>query len=60
MIVKMIQNLRKIKEVQIEKLQEIFNKGLGDLQNKQTKMNSTIFEMKKHQIINSRIIEAEE
>lgn len=34
MIVKMIQDLRKRMEVQIEKLQEMFNKELEDLKNK--------------------------
>ena len=35
MIVKTIQNLRKITEVKIEKIQEMFNKELEDLKNKQ-------------------------
>ena len=33
-------------EAQIAKLQEMFNKQLEDLSNKQTKMSSTIYEMK--------------
>ena len=36
MIVKMIQDLRKRKEAKIEKMQEMFNKDLEELQNKQT------------------------
>ena len=32
----MIQDLRKRKEAQIEKIQEMFNKPLEDLKNKQT------------------------
>ena len=35
MIVKMIQDLRKRMEVKIEKLQEMFNKDLEELKNKQ-------------------------
>ena len=35
MIVKMIQNLRKIMEAKIEKTQEIFSKDLEELKNKQ-------------------------
>ena len=35
MIVKMIQDLRKRKETQIEKTQEMFNKDLEELKNKQ-------------------------
>ena len=46
MIVKMIQNLRKRVEAQTEKIQEMFNKELEDLKNKQTEMNNTIHEMK--------------
>ena len=34
MILKMIQNLGKIMEAQIEKIQEMFNKELEDLKNK--------------------------
>ena len=36
MIVKMIQNLRKRMEAQIGKTQEMFNKDLEELKNKQT------------------------
>ena len=46
MIVKMIQDLRKRMEAKIEKRQEMFNKDLEELKNKQTQMNSTITEMK--------------
>ena len=61
MIVKMIQNLRKRVEAQTEKIQEMFNKELEDLKNKQTEMNNTITEMKNTlEGINSRITEAEE
>ena len=35
MIVKMIQDLRKRTEAQIEKIQEMFNKDLEELKNKQ-------------------------
>ena len=44
MIVKMIQNLRNRMEAQIEKIQEIFNKDLEEIKNKQTEMNNTITE----------------
>ena len=46
MIVKMIQSLGKRLEAKIEKMQEIFNKDLEELKNKQTEMNNTITEMK--------------
>ena len=46
MIVKMIQDLRKRMEAKIEKMQEMFNKDLEQLKNKQTEMNNTITEMK--------------
>ena len=46
MIVKMIQGLRKRMETQIEKIQEIFNKDLEELKNKQTEINNKITEMK--------------
>ena len=52
MIVKMIQDLGKRMEAKIEKMQEMFNKDLKELKNKQTEMNNTI--------INSRITEEEE
>ena len=35
MILKMIQDLRKTKEAKIEKMQEMFNKDLQELRNKQ-------------------------
>ena len=41
MIVKMIQDLGKRREAKIEKMQEIFNKYLEELKNKQTEMNNT-------------------
>ena len=61
MIVKMIQDLRKRMKAKIEKMQEMFNKDLEELKNKQTEMNNTITEMKNTlEGINSRITEAEE
>ena len=61
MIVKMIQDLEKRMEAKIEKKQEMFNKDLEELKNKQTEMNNTIAEMKTTlEGINSRVIEAEE
>ena len=61
MIAKMIQNLGKSMEAKIEKTQEMFNKDLEELKNKQTEMNTTITEMKNTlERINSRITEAEE
>ena len=55
MIVKMIQNLGN----RMEKIQEIFNKDVEELKNKQTVMNSTVTEMKNTlEGINSRITEA--
>ena len=36
MIVKMIQDLRKRMEAKIERMREMFNKGLEELKNKQT------------------------
>ena len=47
-IVKMIQDLGKRMEAKIEKIQEMFNKELEELKNKQTDMNNTITEMKIH------------
>ena len=48
-------------EAKIEKIQEMFNKDLEELKNKQTEMNNTITEMKNTlEGINSRIAEAEE
>ena len=52
--VKMIQDLRKRIEAKIEKMQEIFTKGLEELKNKETEMNNTL------EGIHSRITEAEE
>ena len=61
MIMKMIQDLRKRMEAQIEKIQEIFTKDLEELKNKQTEMNNKITEMKNTlEGINSRITKAEE
>ena len=40
MIVKMIHDLGQRMEAQTEKIQEIFNKGLENLKNKQTEMNN--------------------
>ena len=61
MIVKMIQDLRKRMEAKIKKMQEMFNKDLEELKDKQTEMNNTIIEMKTTlEGINSRITEAEE
>ena len=60
-IVKVIQDLGKRMEAKIEKIQEMFNKDLEELKNKQTEMNSTITEMKNTlEGINSRITKAEE
>ena len=53
MIVKMIQDIRKRMEANIEKMQEMFTKDLEELKNKQTEMNNTL------EGINSRITEAE-
>ena len=61
MIVKMIQDLGKRMEAKIEKMEEIFNKDLEELKNKQTEMSNTITQMKNTlEGINSRIMEAEE
>ena len=58
MIVKMMQYLGKRVEAHIEKIQEMFNKDLEELKNKQTEMNNTIIEMKTTlEGINSRITE---
>ena len=57
MIVKMIQNLGN----RMEKIQEMFNKGLEERKSKQTMMNNTVNEIKNSlEGINSRITEAEE
>ena len=59
MIVKIIQDLGKRMEAQTKKIQEVFNKELEDLKNKQ--MNNTITEMKNTlEGINNGINEAEE
>ena len=58
-IVKMIQDLGKTVEAKIEKMQEMFNKGLEELRTK--KQRRKITEMKNTlEGINSRITEAEE
>ena len=45
----------------MEKMQEMFNKDLEELKNKQTEMNNTINEMKNTlEGINNRITEAEQ
>ena len=60
MIVKVIQNLGKRMEAKIEKMQEMFNKDLEELKNKQ-EMNNTITEMKNTpEGIDSRVTEVEE
>ena len=57
----MIQDLRIRMETKIEKMQEMFNKDLEELKNKQREMNNTITEIKTTQEgINNRITEAEE
>ena len=50
----MIQDLGKIMEAKIEKIQEMFTKDLEELKNKPTEMNKTL------EGVNSRITEAEE
>ena len=61
MIVNMIQNLRNRMEARIEKIQEMFNKDLEELKNKQTEKNNTITEIKNTlEGINNGITEAEE
>ena len=61
MIVKMTHNLGNRIEAWIEKIQEMFNKDLEELKNKQTDMNNTITEMKNTlEGISNRIPEAEE
>ena len=58
-IVKMMQNLRNRMEAWIEKIQEMFNKDLEELKNKQTDVNNTITEMKNTlEGIKNRITEA--
>ena len=61
MIVKISQDLGKRMEAKIDKMQEMFNKDLEELKNKQTEMTNTITEMRNTlEGINSRITEAEE
>ena len=61
MIVKMIHDLGKRMEAQTEKIQEMFNKELGDIKNKETELKNTITEMKNTlERNNSKITEAEE
>ena len=61
MRVKMIHNLRNRMEARTEKIQEMFNRDLEELKNKQTQMKNTITEMKNTlERINNRITEAEE
>ena len=61
MIVNMIPDLGKRMEAKIEKIEEMFNKDLEELKNKQTEMNNTITEMKNTlKGINSKITEAEQ
>ena len=61
MVVKMIQNIRNRMEARIKKIQEMFTKDLGVLNNKQIVMNNTITEMKNTlERIKRRITEAEE
>ena len=48
MIVRMIQDLGRRMEAKIKKTQEMFNKDLEELKDKQTEMNNTITEMKIH------------
>ena len=61
MIVKMVQDLGRRMEAKTKKMQEMFNKDLEELKNKQTEMNNTITKMKNIlEGINSRITEAEE
>ena len=68
MIVKMIPNIRnrmeaeiKKMEAPIKKIQQIFNKDLKNLKNKQSAMNNTITEIKKNTLeaYTSKITEAE-
>ena len=61
MIVKVIQDLGIRMQAKIKKMQEMFNKDLEELKNKQAEMNNTTTEMKTTlEGINSRITEAEE
>ena len=61
MIVKMIQDLGKRMGAKVKRMQEMFNKDLEELKNKQTEMSNTITEMKNTlEGISSRISEAQE
>ena len=60
MIVKMIQDLRKRKEAKIEKMQEMFNKDLEELQNKQTDEQCNNWNENSLEGINIKITEGEE
>ena len=42
MVVKVIQDLGNRMEAKIKKMQEMFNKDIEELKNKQTEMNNTI------------------
>ena len=53
-VVKMIQDLRKRTEAEMEKMQEMFTKDLQELKNKQTEVNNAL------EGIDSRTTEAEE
>ena len=56
-----VQDLGKRMEAKIEEMQEMFNKGLEELKNKQAEMTNTITEMKTTlEGINCRITEAEQ
>ena len=60
MTVKIIKDLGKRMEAKIEKMQEMFNKDLGELKDKQTEMNNAITKMKNTlEGINSRKTEVE-
>ena len=48
MRVKMIQDLGKRMEAKIEKIQEMFNKDLEELKDKQTELNNAVSEIKIH------------
>ena len=61
MIVKMIQDLGKTMEAQIEKIQEMIIKDIKELKNKQTEMNNRKTEINNTlEGINSRVTEAKE
>ena len=61
MIVKMIQDPGKRMEAKVEKMQEMFNKDLEALKNKQTELKNTITEIKTAlEGIDSRLDDREE